>query len=178
MNSPLLFLRNLKLVLILKASTVPKERNRHLKKLGTVLGWGMERGITELFNRTTGQFLGPQWNHLTDKIRIHWFCNLGEGWHHALQPILEQLRRAGDPEVPGCLEYYQQVGYHLPHPDPWVWMTMALDCQVSRGQENDFLPARSPLTLQTLEQIEVTFSFLNTERKAYFLLQIIKWTLS
>ena len=34
-------------------------------------------------------------------------------------------------------------------------MTMALDCQVSRGQENDFFLAMSPLMLQTLEQVEL-----------------------
>lgn len=60
--------------------------------------------------------------------------------------------RECDPGVSGCLEYHQEVGYHPSHPGPRVWVTMALDYQVLRGQD-DFFGARSSLTPQTLEKL-------------------------
>lgn len=116
----------------------------------------MKGRITEPYNGTTGQ-----WSHLNDKIRAYPFCKLGEGW-----PVESQFwsSQEGDQGVSRCLEYHQGWDTILPILDQ-VWATMALDGQVTRGPEDDFFKARSSLTLQTVEQIMFTFSFLNTERK-------------
>lgn len=153
-------------MLIWIGSIALEEHNRHPKKLGTVLRWGMGR-IIEWFNRTTQKLLGPTWNHLTDKIRIHWCCNLGERWHHNSQfwgsreeLVTQEFRMPGTPPGGGTPPLYILVpGYGR----QWPWTV-----QFSGGKENDFFRARSSLTLQTVEQIKFTFSFLNVERKGYF----------
>lgn len=113
---------------------------------GTVLGWGTERGITEIQHDNS---LGHS------EVISHLRSEYTDSAVGRVASCLKANPGAAEKSrgFPGAWNI-TKVGYHVPRSGPWVWMTTALDCQVSRGQENDFFLTMSPLMLQTLEQVE------------------------